>query len=93
MNFKFRLPKIKKILKRIRKVAKKTNVQKKRKKTSLKRIKKSHTPKQRLSKDEKEGMDWGKLATGVWKLTILYVHLVKRMPLFFNCVENSCQLD
>jgi len=69
MNFKFRLPKIKKVSKRIRKVTKKTNVQKKRKKTSLKRIKKSYLPaQQRLTKEEKEGMALGKLATGVWKL-------------------------
>lgn len=68
MNFRFILLKLKKLSTRKRKVKKIVNVQKTRKNRSQKRIKKTNTPKQRLTKDEKEGMAWGQLATGVWKL-------------------------
>ncbi len=66
MNFKIKIPKIKK-LKLFRNKKKKTiRYSITRRKTKTKMPVKQRTKK--ISKDEKEGMAWGQLATGIWKL-------------------------
>jgi len=66
MNFKIKIPKLKKLKLFGNKKKKTTRRSRTRRKTKTKLHPTRRTKK--ISKDEKEGMEWGQLATGVWKL-------------------------
>jgi len=66
MDFKIKIPKLKKLKLFRNKKKKSTSHSRTRRKTKTKLPTTRSTKK--ISKDEKEGMEWGQLATGVWKL-------------------------